>query len=89
MSKSSEYTGKTKLSEVCDLMAAGREIDALRIVAKWPRLGEESGVITRAWSAHQSPDFYSGLHQDPAALVDAGIEAIRHKYGIQRVKVQS
>ena len=46
MSKSIEYTGKTKLAEVCDLMAAGREIDALRIVAKWPRLGEESGVIT-------------------------------------------
>lgn len=89
MSKSSQYTGKTKLSEVCDLMAAGREIDALRIVAKWPRLGEEAGVITRAWSAHQSPAFYRGLHMDPAAIVEDGIEAIRRRYGIQRVKVQA
>jgi hypothetical protein len=73
---------ETKLSKVRALLAAGDETAALRIVARFPRLGAEKEVITRGWAAHQNPDFYTALGFDPAELVRLAIAAVREKYGL-------
>ena len=73
---------ESKLSKVRALVAAGDEVAALRIVARFPRLGAEKQVITRGWNAHQNSEFYRTLGFDPAELVRGAIAAIRAKYGI-------
>jgi len=71
---------KTKLAKVKAALARGDEIGALRITAKFPRLGEEKEIITRAWAAHQSPGLYRQMGKDPAELFRLGIEAIKRRY---------
>lgn len=60
--------------------AAGDKIGALRIAAKFPQLGSEKAVITRAWAAHTNPAFYAQMGKDPAALISAGLAAMADKY---------
>lgn len=72
----------TKLSRIKAHLAAGEPIEALRIAAKFGRLGEHKERITRAWAAHQNPETYAAMGHDPEALVADGIAAIREKYGV-------
>lgn len=72
----------TKLARLREMMARGDEIDALRMAARFPRLGEHKERITRAWAAHTNPDTYRAMGHDPSALVADGIAAIRERYGM-------
>ena len=73
---------QTKLSKLKAAAKSGDLPGALRIAARFPQLGAEKGVITRAWNAHQSPGFYRQIGQDPDALFQAGITAMKAKYQI-------
>lgn len=70
----------TKIAQLRAVAAAGNWTEALRLAARFPRLGEERTAILRAWNAYQRPDFYRQLRQDPEAVVAAGIAALRAKY---------
>ena len=72
---------QTKLSKLLDLMASGDHRAALKLAASFPRLGEHKDAIQRGWSAASSPDFYRQINRDPEALVAAGGEALRVRYG--------
>jgi hypothetical protein len=72
----------SKLSKVLAALADGRDIDALRIAAKFHDLGAEKVPITRAWAAHNHPQTYADMGHNPAALVAAGLDAIRRRYGV-------
>ena len=71
----------TKLSQLRSLMAADQWSDALAVAARFPRLGAHAVAITRAHNARLRPCFYQELGQDPAALVAAGVAALRDRYG--------
>ena len=73
---------ESKLSKVRALLAAGDEVAALRIVARFPHLGAEKEIITRGWDAHPNSDFYRSLDFDPAEVVRTALATIREKYGI-------
>jgi hypothetical protein len=62
----------TKISKLRE-SAAGKWTEALRMAARFPRLGDERTAILRAWNAHLRPEFYRQLRQDPEAVVAAGI----------------
>ena len=70
----------TKLAKLKAAWAAGDTRDALRIAAKFPRLGDDKAAITRAWNAHLRPDFYRQMGRDPEALVSAGVAALKSHY---------
>jgi hypothetical protein len=72
----------TKLAAIRRHLEAGETIEALKIAARFPRLGEHKERITRAWAAHSHPDTYADMGYDPAALVADGIAAIRERFGI-------
>lgn len=72
----------TKLWKLRELHAKGDKIGALRIAAKFQRLGDEKEAITKGWSAHGSADFYRQIGQDPDSLVEGGIKAMEVKYGL-------
>ncbi len=70
----------TKLSVLRSTFAAGDHVGALRIAAKFPRLGEHAVAITKAWAAYRNPQFYREIGHDPATLIEAGVDALREKY---------
>lgn len=71
---------KTKLSILREHMAAGRWREAIRLAARFPQLGDQRGAILDAQLAYTSPDFCRGIRKDPAALIEAGIAALRARY---------
>lgn len=72
----------TKLAKLKAKYAAGDKIGALAIAAKFPRLGEHTEAIQKAWAAHQNPGFYVSIKEDPKNLVEAGIKALEERYGL-------
>ena len=53
---------------------------ALRIAARFPRLGAQKNNIVRAHEALVHPHFYRQLRRDPDALVERGITALKQRY---------
>lgn len=54
---------------------------ALKVAAQFQQLGNEKAAITRAWQAIQSPEFYESIGQNPTQLIEAGIAALKTRYG--------
>ena len=61
-------------------LATGDTTGALRIAAKFPRLGDHEAAIQRAWMAVKSPDFCRQIGKDPAALIEAGNIALVERF---------
>lgn len=70
-----------KVDKLRALMAAGKWRQALSLAASWPELGEHRDLIKQAASAALSPRFYSSMGKDPDALIAAGVEALKERYG--------
>jgi hypothetical protein len=73
---------ETKLSK---LEAAATAADwplALRIAAKFPRLGEHKAAIVRAHEAYENARFYRQIGKNPDALIESGIKALRERYSL-------
>ena len=73
---------QTKIAQLRAMAAAGDWPAALRLAAKFPRLGEHGPAIKRAHEAIAHPAFWRHIGKDPEALVLAGIEALRERYGL-------
>jgi len=61
-------------------MVAGDWDTALKVSAKFQRLGEHEETIRRAASAVNNPRFYEQLGHDVSALRAAGIEALKLRF---------
>ena len=72
----------TKLSCLTERWSCGDRLGALRIAAKFPRLGEHHERITRGWAAHTNPDFYASMGENPHELVADGLLAVAERYGL-------
>jgi len=72
---------ETKLSQLKEAMRAGNWELALRIAARFPRLGHERGAILSGHEAYVNPGFYVQLRKKPAALKEAGKRALIKRYG--------
>lgn len=70
----------SKKDQIIRLLKTGEELKALAMAAKFPDLGEHRDAITKGNNAAKNPDFYQQIKQDPAALVAAGVAALRARY---------
>lgn len=70
-----------KIDRLRALMAAGLWNEALSLAAKWAHLGPQAGAIRTGHDATAHPDFYRQLRKDPDQLRQAGIDALRERYG--------
>lgn len=72
----------TKLGKIKGYVAAGDMRAAILMAAKFPNLGQHKRAILSAREAYLRPDFQRQLGRDPAALIDAGVRAIRERYDV-------
>lgn len=70
----------TALDKLKQLMAAEDWHNALKLAAGWPELGEHKLAIQQAWAAKSNPGFYKQMRKDPAAMVAAGVAALKERY---------
>lgn len=71
---------KRKIDELREMMAAEDWHAALRLAARFPRLGEHKEPIQTGWSALTNPGFYVQIRKDPETLVEEGIQALKARY---------
>jgi len=70
----------TKLEELKQLIETNQYDKAIKMAAKFPRLGEERNAILSASSALLSPETYRAMGKDPETVIQDGITAIINKY---------
>ena len=70
-----------KIDKLRAMMAAEDWHGALRLAAKFPRLGKHKAEIERGYAALQWPEFYAEMDRDPELLVRVGVEALKERYG--------
>ena len=73
----------SKLSLVRRHMQAGDWQAAVRLAARFPRLGPHRDAILDAHSAYTNPRFVQQIGKDPAALQDAGRTALLARFGLE------
>lgn len=74
----------TKLQRVLDALRANDAATALRIAARFPRLGSHGEYKRSIVTAHEAlvhPRFYRDLGKDPDVLVAAGVRALHDLFG--------
>lgn len=74
---------ETKLSQLRAMWAAGDRAGALKMAAKWPRLGDKADVIRKGHSAATRPEFYRELGVDVDAAVEAAYAALAERYELK------
>jgi hypothetical protein len=72
----------SKLDLVRAAWAEGDRRAATIMAAKFQDLGDQRGAILSAREAYLRPDFQRQLGRDPVALIAAGHEALRERYGL-------
>lgn len=75
---------QTKLDTLKNAAAAQDWQGALRIAAKFADLGEHKAAIVRAHEAHSNARFAVQLGREPAADIEAGIQALCARYSLNR-----
>ena len=70
----------TKISLLRAAATAGDWQAAIRIAARFPRLGAIRGEVLDAHLAFTNPRFAQQIGKDPAALIEAGKQAVTRTY---------
>jgi hypothetical protein len=73
----------TKLSLLRDAAAAGNWNEAIRIAARFPRLGDARNAVLDGQLAITRPDWCRQLRKDPEAMIAAAKAALVAQYGLQ------
>ena len=69
-----------KIDTLRNLMNDSKWKEALSLASKFPRLGEEKEIITRAHGCIVNPSFYKQIGIDIDASIQLGINALKSKY---------
>lgn len=74
---------ETKLSIVKRHMRAGEWQQAIRIAARFPRLGEQRDAILGAHGAYTNARFFVQIGKDIESMKDSGRQALLDRYGLE------
>lgn len=72
----------TKLSKLKAAAAEGDWCRAISIASKFAELGEHRAAIMQAREAYCRPAFQKQIGRDPQKLIEAGIAALKERYGV-------
>jgi hypothetical protein len=71
-----------KTDQIRAAWAAGDQIRALRIAARFFDRSTDTKTFKRAWDAHNNPDFYRQVGKDPEQLIGTALEALAKKFSL-------
>jgi hypothetical protein len=72
----------SKCSKICEAWANGDRIAALRIAAQFFDRSVDTQISKRGMDAHNHPDFYRQLRQDPDQITTAALQLLAKKYNL-------
>ena len=74
----------SKISKVRSAWAAGDEIGALRIAARFFDRSADTKSFKRGMDAHNHPDFYRQIGRDPEQLLMKALENLAQRFNLQK-----
>ncbi len=75
----------SKSSEIRAAWAAGDQIGALRIAARFFDRSADTQMFKRGMDAHNHPDFYRQLGQEPEEITGAALRRLADKFHLARM----
>ena len=72
----------SKCSKIREAWASGDRIAALRIAARFFDRSEATQIFKRGMNAHNHPDFYRQLRQDPDQITTAALHLLARKFNL-------
>ena len=70
----------SKCSKIREAWVSGDRIGALRIAARFFDRSIETQIFKRGMDAHNHPDFYRQLRQDPDQIIAAALQLLATKF---------
>jgi hypothetical protein len=74
---------KCKTDGIRTAWAAGDQIGALRIAARFFDRSFETKVFKRGMAAHNNPGFYRQLGKDPGQIVAGALDVLARRFGLR------
>jgi hypothetical protein len=71
-----------KTDQIRAAWAAGNQIAALRIAARFFDRSADTKTFKRGMDAYNNPDFYQQLGKNPDQLTTAALELLAKKFGL-------
>lgn len=75
---------KSKIDTIRQFWAAGDNLAALRIAARFFDRSAETKIFKRGWDAYQNPGFYRQIGRNPEAETAAAMLAMAAKFKLLR-----
>ena len=72
----------SKCSKIREAWASGDRIGALRIAARFFDRSADTQIFKRGMDAHNHPDFYHQLRQDPAQITAAALQLLARRFDL-------
>jgi hypothetical protein len=72
----------SKCTKICEAWHRGDRIGALRIEARFFDRSVNTHIFKRGMDAHNHPDFYRQLHQDPDQITAEALRLLAIKFGL-------
>ena len=72
----------SKCSKIREAWARGDRIGALRIAARFFDRSADTQSFKRGMDAHNHPDFYRQLRQDPDQIIAAAVQLLARKFNL-------
>jgi len=88
LNRQSTMRDDTKLARIRDAMRVGDWDTALKVAARFQRLGSQDEAIRRGANAVTNPSFYIQIGRDVDSLKAEGIEALKQRFAKSWSSVQ-
>ena len=72
----------SKCGKICEAWASGDRISALRIAARFFDRSVDTQIFKRGMDAHNHPEFYRQLRQDPDQITATALRLLAVKFGL-------
>ena len=72
----------SKCSKIREAWASGDRIGALRVAVGFFDRSEDTQIFKRGMDAHNHPDFYRQLRQDPDQITTAALQLLARKFNL-------
>ncbi len=74
---------KCKVNQIRDVWAAGDQIGALRIAARFFDRSDDTLMFKRGMAAHNHPGFYREIGKEPDEIIANALKVLARRFGLR------